>query len=299
MAETAEAAAETAEVAGDTIAVAIWSMAFVCIGYLNPMARVPKVIPVTQPHVLPDKKAVVGLTTLTKTKEDEEEQTKAATPAPMKYALEALADAKSPGLAIAEVAYPVPAPRDATELYFMKGFWEKRFKPQEKKPRANLQIRAPQLRVIDENGQQLGILDVSPALKIAHEKGLDLIEINPNSEPPIAKIMDYGKYMYLKERGEKGKKQKKTGQQEIKTIKIGLKTGAHDLKVKSALADKFLEKNNKVRVEIFLKGREKAFRNLARDKVNGFLAYITQVHIVEDSLKSSPTGFSIILRPDK
>jgi len=179
-----------------------------------------------------------------------------------------------------------------------KRFWSK--KPQqEKKPRANLQIKALQLRVIDETGEQLGILDTSLAIKMAHEKGLDLIEVNPGTDPPIAKIVDYGKYMYQKEKGEKDKKQKKIGIQETKTVKIGLKTGEHDLRVKSALADKFLEKNSKVKVEIFLRGREKAFRPMARERVNSFLAYIIQPYIAEDSLRSTPTGFSITIRPEK
>ncbi len=179
-----------------------------------------------------------------------------------------------------------------------KGFWTKR-PQQEKKPKANLQIRAPQVRVIDEASGQLGIMDTSSALKLAQEKGLDLIEINPNSSPPIAKIMDYGKYMYRKEKGNKGKEQKKVGSQETKTVRIGLKTGEHDLQVKSALADKFLEKKNKVKVEIFLRGREKAFRNMAREKITQFLTYITQPYITEDTLKSTPTGFSVVLRPEK
>ena len=179
-----------------------------------------------------------------------------------------------------------------------KGSWNKR-PQQEKKPRANLQIKAPQLRVIDEEGGQLGVLDTAAALKMAHEKDLDLIEINPQTDPPIAKIMDYGKYMYQKEKGVKSGKNKKTGSQETKTVRIGLKTGEHDLRVKSGLADKFLEKKNKVRLEIFLRGREKAFRNMAREKLNFFLSYITFPYVLEDSIKSTPAGFTLMIRPEK
>jgi len=180
-----------------------------------------------------------------------------------------------------------------------KGFWGRKPQQQEKKPRANLQIRARQLRVIDEKGEQLGILDTALALKMAHEKDLDLIEINPQTNPPIAKIMDYGKYMYQKEKDGKSGKSKKSGFQETKTVRIGLKTGEHDLRVKSGLADKFLEKNNKVRLEIFLRGREKAFRNMAREKLNSFLSYITFPYVLEDSIKSTPTGFTLMIRPEK
>ena len=92
-----------------------------------------------------------------------------------------------------------------------KGFWQK--KPEvKKKPRANLLIKAPQLRVIDEKGEQLGIMDTSTALKLANEKGLDLIEVSPNANPPVAKIVDFGKYLYQQEKSGK-KKQKKSAHQ--------------------------------------------------------------------------------------
>lgn len=179
-----------------------------------------------------------------------------------------------------------------------KGSWHKR--PQvEKRPRANLQIKSPQVRVIDEETGPLGIMDTSAAIKLAQEKGLDLIEVDPNANPPIAKILDYGKYMYRKEKSGKTNKNKKTGFQETKTVRIGFKTGEHDLSVKSALADKFLEKKNRVKIEVFLRGREKAFRSMAREKLSAFLNYITQPHAIEDSIKSTPTGFSVMIRPEK
>ena len=178
-----------------------------------------------------------------------------------------------------------------------KGFWQK--KPAtEKKPRANLQIKAPQLRVIDEKNEQLGIMDTSTALKLATEKGLDLIEISPRANPPVAKIVDFGKYLYQQEKSGK-KKQKKSANQETKVVRIGLKTGEHDLQVKSSLVDKFLEKNNKVRIEIFLRGREKAFRPLAKEKLNSFMSYVSAPHIVEEQIKPTPTGFSTMIRPGK
>lgn len=178
-----------------------------------------------------------------------------------------------------------------------KGFWQKK-SVVEKKPRANLQIKAPQLRVIDEKGEQLGIMTASAALKLATEKGLDLIEISPQASPPVAKIVDFGKYLYQREKSGK-KKQKKSANQETKVVRISLKTGEHDLQVKSALADKFLEKNNKVRVEIFLRGREKAFRPLAREKLNTFMGYLASPHLIEEQIKPTPTGFSTMIRPEK
>lgn len=178
-----------------------------------------------------------------------------------------------------------------------KGFWQKKQVAQ-KKPRANLQIKAPQLRVIDEKGEQLGVMNTSAALKLAAEKELDLIEVAPQENPPVAKIVDFGKYLYQQEKIGK-KKQKKSAHQETKVVRIGLKTGEHDLQVKSSLIDKFLTKNNKVRVEIFLRGREKTFRSLAKEKINFFMSYIVSPHLVEEEMKSTPTGFSIMIRPEK
>lgn len=178
-----------------------------------------------------------------------------------------------------------------------KGFWQK--KPEAvKKPKANLQIKALQLRVIDEQGKQLGIMETSAALKLAQEKGLDLIEVSPHANPPVAKIVDFGKYLYQQEKSGK-KKQKKSANQETKIVRIGLKTGEHDLQVKSALVDKFLEKNSKVRIEIFLRGREKAFRPLAKEKLNSFMSYVSFPHIVEEQIKPTPTGFTTLIRPEK
>lgn len=179
-----------------------------------------------------------------------------------------------------------------------RGFWQKKVVV-EKRPRANLQIKSPTVRVIDENGEQLGILSTSEAIKIAHQKGLDLIEINPQADPPIAKILDYGKYMYRKEKNSRGNKNKKAAVQEIKTVRIGVKTGDHDLQVKSQLADKFLTKGHKVRLEIVLRGREKAFKDLARQKLTVFLGYLTAKHIIEENIKFTPAGFAAMVRPGK
>lgn len=179
-----------------------------------------------------------------------------------------------------------------------RGFWQKRVTV-EKRPRANLQIKSPAVRVIDENGEQLGILSTTEAIRLAHQKDLDLIEVNPQVDPPIAKILDYGKYMYRQEKSSRSNKSKKAAIQEIKTVRIGLKTGQHDLQVKSQLADKFLTKGHKVRLEIVLRGREKAFKDLAKQKLSSFLGYITAKHTIEENVKFTPLGFLAIVRPGK
>ena len=167
------------------------------------------------------------------------------------------------------------------------------------RPKANLQIRALQLRIIGTEGEQLGVMSTSDALKLAQEQGLDLIEISPNVNPPIAKILDYGKYMYQQEKSGKNKKASQAGQIEIKNVRVGLKTGEHDMQVKAALADKFLQKNHKVKLEIALRGREKKFRDLAKAKLITFMSYLLEPNIVEEQPKATPNGFAAIVKRDK
>lgn len=169
----------------------------------------------------------------------------------------------------------------------------------EKKPKANWQIRSPRLRVIDENGEQLGVLETPRAIQVAQERGLDLVEINPQLDPPLAKIIDYGKYLYQKERSRRGGKGKKSPIQEVKIVRIGFKTSNHDLQIKSRLADKFLAKGHRVRLEIFLRGRERTFKDMARQKLESFREYLSLIYAVEENIRPFPSGFSMLIKPGK
>lgn len=129
---------------------------------------------------------------------------------------------------------------------------------------------------------------------MAHEKELDLVEIVPNVRPPIVKIMDYGKYQYqkAKEEQQQRSKQKKT---EIKGIRLGLKTDDHDLDVRKKMAEKFLSQGNKVKIEIRLKGREKAHQPLAREILLNFIHSIAVPNKIEQEIKRFPGGFNTII----
>lgn len=162
----------------------------------------------------------------------------------------------------------------------------------DKKFRKNQRIRSRQVSVIDENGQQLGVLDTDEALRLAQEKGLDLVEVGPGAKPPVTKIMDYGKFMYQKEKEEKQRKKEKTVS-ELKTVQIGFKTDKHDLETKVRQIDKFLSKGHRVRVEIKLRGREKARKDMARDKLLDFLNLINQPFVVEGEPRKTPYGWGI------
>ena len=141
--------------------------------------------------------------------------------------------------------------------------------------RANEQIIAPEVRVIDENNAHVGILPVAKALAMAQERGYDLVEVDPKSAPPIAKILNFGQFKYEKER--EARKQKANAKAvEVKGIRLSARIGEHDLETRLNLAKKFLEDNNKIRVEIILRGREKAFAGIARQVIESFLAKLGQ-----------------------
>src|SRR3989344_8761141 len=141
----------------------------------------------------------------------------------------------------------------------------------ENRLRLNNQIREPQVRVIDADGKQLGVMATNEALRLANERGLDLVEVGPTTKPPIAKIINYGKYMYQKEKKEREAKTHKTAANEIKTVRVGFTTGSHDLSVRAGQADKFLKLGHRVRVEMPLRGREKSMSDIGRIKLGSFL----------------------------
>lgn len=157
----------------------------------------------------------------------------------------------------------------------------------------------PEVKVIDEAGQQLGVMKTLDALKLARERDLDLVEVGPTMLPPIAKILDYGKYMYQQERLKKaGPKQK---DQETKTVRIGFKTGIHDLSFKAKQIHEFLNEGSLVKVELTLRGREKAphIAEMGRGKLLAFLQTLTEPIIMQDQPKRGPYGWVVMIRKDK
>lgn len=134
------------------------------------------------------------------------------------------------------------------------------------------------------------------ALQMAKEQELDLVEIAPLAKPPVCKIMDFGKYQYKQSRQERlGKaKQKKV---DVKSVRIGLKTDSHDLEVRKDQIEKFLQKGHKAKVEIVLRGREKAHQDLARKNLEDFLKSIAVPYKFEQEIKRFPAGFNVIITP--
>jgi len=161
---------------------------------------------------------------------------------------------------------------------------------------ANTQIRAKTVRVVDETGKQLGVLPLEDALRAAYDRNLDLIQVTEKVDPPVCKIIDYGKYSYQ----EKKKTQEAAKKQKISTLKgirLTFNIGQHDMEVRARQAEKFLKDGDKVRIDIVLRGREKALGNFAREKIGKFLE-VLQVFVpykVERELKKEMRGFSMII----
>jgi translation initiation factor IF-3 len=154
------------------------------------------------------------------------------------------------------------------------------------------------VRLIDAEGKQVGIVPLEEALRQARLVDLDLVEVSRGTMPPVCKILDYGKYQYEQAKREKEsrKHQKKI---EVKGIRLGLRTDDHDRMLKKKRTEEFLTEGDKVRVEIVLRGREKAHRPLARTIVETFFRTITVPYTVEEPIAHSPRGLAATIAPRK
>jgi len=149
--------------------------------------------------------------------------------------------------------------------YQRQNYFQRRTKP--RGPKANERIRSPQVQVISSNGKNLGILNIKEAINAARQEGLDLIEISPNANPPVCKIIDIGKYKYdLQKKANKAKKKQKIIN--LKEIKLRPTTEAHDYNFKIKNAKKFLTKGDKVKFTVQFKGREMQHTNLGYNLMN-------------------------------
>lgn len=165
--------------------------------------------------------------------------------------------------------------------------------------RINNQIRAKELRVLDDENTNLGVLSIKDALELAHSKDLDLIEISPNAKPPIAKLMDFGRYQY--EANKKLKKSKANAKYtETKSIQIKIGTGSHDLELKAKKASKWLKEGHRIKVELFLAGRAKYLdEKFLRERLDRVLHLITEEYKISSSYKRVPKGLMTIIEKVK
>ena len=136
------------------------------------------------------------------------------------------------------------------------------------------------MRVIGTDGEQLGILPLAEARRLADEAGVDLVEISPSANPPVAKIIDWGKYQYQKMK-EQQKNRKKAKASELKQMRLGLKIGQHDLEIKLRKIRKFLASGDKVKIMVFFRGREMAHKELGFELINRIITMLEDDAVVE------------------
>lgn len=162
----------------------------------------------------------------------------------------------------------------------------------------NREIRAAELRVIGAQGENLGVLSFADAMKAAEAAGLDLIEISPNANPPVAKIMDYGKFQYEQKKRESAARAK-AKVSETKEVQIKVGTGEHDMQLKARKAAEWLEEGHRVRIELFLKGRYKGMdENFLKSRLEKFLLLIPYAYKLAEPVSKAPKGFAAIIERD-
>ncbi len=161
--------------------------------------------------------------------------------------------------------------------------------------RINHQIRATELRVISSEGENFGVLKLEEAMKKAEEAGFDLIEISPNALPPIAKIMDYGKFQYSENKKQRLAKAK-SRHIEVKNIQIKIGTSEHDLGLKAKKTSEWLKEGNRVRIDLFLMGRAKFMDiKFLEERLGRILKLLTEEYKVSDPVKRGPKGLSLLI----
>jgi len=160
----------------------------------------------------------------------------------------------------------------------------------------NEEIRAAAVRVIGEDGGQLGILPLRQALELAREQGLDLVEVAPHMDPPVCRIMDYGKYRYQQTKKVHEAKKKRTVIQ-VKEVKLRPKTEEHDFQFKLRNIRRFLEKKNKTKVSLMFRGREIQYQEAARNILNRITEETKDLAQVEQEPKLEGRNMTMILSP--
>ncbi|WP_432821392.1 translation initiation factor IF-3 [Trichloromonas sp.] len=168
------------------------------------------------------------------------------------------------------------------------------------KPETNINraIRAREVRVVDDEGGQLGILSIEEALVAAQERGLDLVEVSPNAVPPVCRIMDYGKYKYQASK-KAAEAKKNTARVELKEVKMRPKTEDHDFQFKLKHARRFLEEGNKVKITVMFRGREVTHPEFGRRLLEKVTEAIQDIGVVETTPRMMGRFMSMVITPKK
>jgi translation initiation factor IF-3 len=162
--------------------------------------------------------------------------------------------------------------------------------------RVNERIRVPQVRVIGDDGTQVGVLPVREALTLAQSKGLDLVEVSPTARPPVCRIMDYGKFKYEQNRRAR-KAKKKQHQMQLKEVKMRPKIEEHDYNFKIEHARQFLEDRDKVKLTVTFRGREIAHQEIGHRLIQKVIAALADISLVESPPRSEGRTLTSVLMP--
>ena len=181
----------------------------------------------------------------------------------------------------------------------MTNYRRRRAKPKDtgRKFRTNKQIRTEEVRLLDVEGEMLGVYKTREALNMAREQELDLIEINPKSEPPVCRIMDFNKFKYQQSKANQANKPKKN---EMKTLRVSVRVSMNDLGVRARKAEDFLNKGAKVKLQVQMRGREKAHPEVAEETMVKFLEMIDdEAYAVESEPKLLGDSSYAVIKPKK
>jgi len=169
-------------------------------------------------------------------------------------------------------------------------------KAKEPEVRINQRIRAREVRLVDTDGGQLGVVSIQEALDLSEQRGVDLVEVAPNANPPVCRLMDYGKYKYELKKQAAAKKQKS---QTVKEIKFRPNIGSHDLDVKINHIREFLEDDNKTKIRIFFRGREIVHPELGRKLAERILERVADLGGVDTPPKMEGKNLTMVIMPKK
>jgi translation initiation factor IF-3 len=165
-------------------------------------------------------------------------------------------------------------------------------------PRINDRIRSPQVRLVGADGQQIGVIDTREALRQARELDLDLVEVAPQADPPVCRIMDYGKFKYERDIRQK-EARKKQSRTELKEIKFRPKIDPHDYGTKKGHVERFIRGGNKVKVTIMFRGREMAHTDLGRKILDRLVDDLGQMVVVESLPKQEGRNMIMVISPNR
>ncbi|MCB9665530.1 MAG: translation initiation factor IF-3 [Alphaproteobacteria bacterium] len=171
-------------------------------------------------------------------------------------------------------------------------------RPTSNEPRVNDRIRVPRVLLIDEEGNKLGEFMTEDAVRLAQERGLDLVEVNPNARPPVCRIVDYGKLKYEKKK-KTAQARKRQVQVQLKEIKVRPKTDDHDMDFKVSHAKRFLDQGNKVKVTVRFRGREMAHREIGEEQCLRIAEECKGLSVIESRPRMEGRQMFMILAPTK